>query len=219
MIKILVDNKEVEAEEGSSVLQACLDNGIYIPNLCYVKGMDKPPASCRLCFVEIDGEDRPTTSCTTRVREGMRIKTDTLAVRSLQRSAFELLLSVHDVDCARCPANKKCGLQDIAKFLKVGLKPKRLEQYLKKTGVEEAHPVLNYHPNRCVLCGRCIYVCEAKHGRPFLAFAKRGFDTTISFYGARDIPGIPCGECVSCVGVCPVGALTVAESLDTGLQP
>ena len=220
MIKILVDNKEIETEEGKSVLQACLDNGIYIPNLCYVKGMDRPPASCRLCFVEIDGEDRPTTSCTAKAREGMRVRTDTPAVRSLQRSAFEFLLSLHDVDCAHCPANKKCGLQDIARFLKVGLKPRRLEQYLKESVAGEKHPVLTYHPNRCVLCGRCIYVCGIEHVRPLLAFAKRGFDTTITFYGAGDIPDIPCGECMRCAEVCPVGALTMADhDITQDLQP
>jgi len=77
MVKLVVDNKEIETEEGNNVLQACLDNDIYIPNLCYLKEMDNPPGSCRLCFVEIVGYSRPVTSCTENVKEGMVVTTNT----------------------------------------------------------------------------------------------------------------------------------------------
>jgi len=208
MIELLVDNKTIEAEEGRSLLQACLENEIYIPNLCFLEGRDNPLASCRMCFVEIEGEDKPVTSCTVEVRDGMVVKTDTPSVRRLQRSALRLLLSVHDVDCGHCPANKKCGLQRIAKFLKVGLKPKRLERFLKEPGIDEDHLFLDYYPNRCVLCGKCIHVCQTQHGHPFLTFAKRGFDTVISFYGEKDASRLPCVTCTACVEICPVGAIT-----------
>ena len=208
MIKIMVDDKEIEVEEGISLLQACLDAGIYVPNLCYLEGMEDPAASCRMCFVEIEGEEKPLPSCTTQVSNGMVVKTDTPSVRRLQRWALRLLLSVHDVDCARCPANKKCELQHIAKFLKVGLKPKRLERILKETQIDEVHPFLNYYPNRCVLCGKCVVVCQRQHGQPQLTFANRGFDTVISLYGERGGPQSTCGECTVCIDICPVGALT-----------
>ncbi len=212
MIKLLVDNKEVEAEEGANLLQTCLDNGIYIPNLCYREGMENPSASCRMCLVEVDGGGKPITSCTAKVRDGMVVRTDTPSVRKLQRSALQLLLSVHDVDCARCPANKRCELQRIAKFLKVGLKPKRLERLLKETDIVEEHPLLDYHPNRCVLCGKCIHTCQDLHGKPVLTFTRRGFDTTISFYGESDSSSLPCEKCMSCVEICPVGAITRRNS-------
>ena len=208
MIKLRVDNKEIEAEEGTTLLQACLDNGIYIPNLCYLEGMEDPPASCRMCFVEIEGENRPIPSCTVKVKDRMVVKTDTPPVKKLQRRAFQLLMSVHDVDCASCPANKKCELQNIARFLKLGLKPKRLEPLLKETEIDKDHPCLDYYPNRCVLCGKCTLVCQRLHGQPYVTFAKRGFHTVISSYGEKESSSsLPCEACLSCVEICPVGAL------------
>ncbi|MBW1802089.1 MAG: (2Fe-2S)-binding protein, partial [Deltaproteobacteria bacterium] len=99
-VTIRVDDRTIESREGVPLLQACLDNDIYIPNLCYLEGMDHPPASCRLCFVEIGDEEKPVLSCTVKVSEGMVVRTDTPRVRRLQRSALQLLLSVHHVDCA-----------------------------------------------------------------------------------------------------------------------
>ena len=213
MLKLLVDDKEIDVEEGTPLLQACLDNEIYIPNLCYLQGMLYPSSLCRMCFVEIAGENKPVPACTVTVRENMVVKTDTPAVRRLQRTALRLLLSVHHVDCKNCHANKKCELQNIAKFLKVGLKPKRLERYLKETEIDENHPFLNHYPNRCVLCGKCYYVCRKQHGQPILTFAKRGFDTEISFYGQDEGAKLECEECNACVNICPVGALTMKPKL------
>ena len=207
MIEITVNNRNIQAEEGLSILEACLQNDIYIPNLCFLKGMDHPPASCRLCFVEIEGAKAPETSCNRAIEDKMVIRTDTPEVRGLQRSALQLLLSVHDVDCGHCVANKRCELQEIAKFLKVGLKPKHLEQLAGKTDPLEVYPALFYFQNRCVLCGRCIHVCGTRNGRPLMAFAKRGFHTEISFYRKDDNTGHDCLQCLSCVEACPVGAL------------
>jgi bidirectional [NiFe] hydrogenase diaphorase subunit len=207
MIKLRIDNKELEVEEGTILLETCLGHGIYIPNLCFLEGMEQPDASCRLCFVEIDG--KPFPACAVRVTAPLTVKTDTPAVRSLQRSALRLLLSVHDVDCAHCPANKKCVLQDIARFLSMGLKPKGLEQVLKEPRIVEDHPVMNYYPNRCVLCGRCVRVCRTRQSRPEMNFAKRGFQTVISFYGIREEIESACIDCQACLDVCPVGAITL----------
>ena len=204
-----MDNKKIEVKAGTTLLQACLCNDIYIPNLCYLEEMSEPPASCRLCFVEIEGEDKPVASCTVEAVEGMIVKTNTAALRRLQRSALQLLLSVHRVNCGFCPANKKCALQGIAKFLKVGLKPKHLERFLKDKEIVEDHPFLNYYPNRCVLCGRCVYVCRRQHGRPHLTFAHRGMGMEISFFGEHDASTMPCGACHVCLEICPVSALTV----------
>jgi NADH dehydrogenase/NADH:ubiquinone oxidoreductase subunit G len=212
MPKLLVDNKEIEVKEGTTLLKACLDNGIYVPNLCYLESIDDPPASCRMCFVEIEGEENPITSCTVTVEEDMVVKTDTLSVRRLQQAALRLLLSVHHVDCKNCQANKKCELQNLAKFLKVGLKSKHLEIQLKDPEIHQDHPCLDYYPNRCVLCGKCIRVCREKHGQSDLTFAKRGFDTVISSYRKNDASTVDCEKCIVCVDICPVGALILRES-------
>jgi len=211
MVKLLVDDKEIEVKEGTILLKACLDNDIYIPNLCYMDDMKGSVASCRMCFVEVEGEEKPVTSCTVKATDNITVRTDTPAVRRLQRSAFRLLLSTHHVDCRNCQANKKCELQKIAKFLKVGLKQKKLEQVLKDTAIDESHPCLNFYPNRCVLCGKCIFVCQKQTGKSILTFAKRGFDTIISFYGAGDLSTMSCGACNSCVEICPVGAIIKKE--------
>lgn len=215
-IRILVDGKQIEAEKGKTVLQACLDNNIYIPNLCYLEEMTNPPVSCRMCFVEIEGEKKPIPSCSMIVKEGLVVKTDTPEVRRLQRAGLRLLLSVHDVDCGECPANKKCELQRSAKLLKVGLKPKALEQCLKEPEIDETHPFLNYYPNRCVLCGKCIYVSKKLEDKPFLTFAKRGFDTVISFYGADLLSESFSEVHRACVEICPVGALTLKGRATSG---
>ena len=209
MVKLKVDNRNIEAEAGTTLLQACLDNDIYIPNLCYLKEMHDPPASCRMCLVEIEGKKGPVASCTIKVKDAMIVKTDTPLIRRLQRTSFQLLMSVHHIDCKECPANKKCELQRLARFLKTGLKPKHLEQCLKETMIDEEHPFLTYYPNRCILCGKCIFVCRKEHGRSSLTFAKRGLDTTISSFGETGETKISCTTCSACVEICPVSAITL----------
>jgi bidirectional [NiFe] hydrogenase diaphorase subunit len=207
MPKLIVDGREIESQEGMTLLQACLDNGIYIPNLCYLKEMEDPPSSCRLCFVEIEGYRQPITSCRVRIREGMVVTTDTERVRRLQRTAFELLLSVHHVDCKNCPANRRCELQRIAKHLRFGLKLKRLEKIERQMRIEEDHPSIRYIPDRCVLCGKCVFVCKEKNGQPMISFARRGLDTVITFFGQEDKAMDICEQCYACIEVCPVAAL------------
>ncbi len=207
MAKLIIDNKEIEANEDVTLLQAALDNDIYIPNICYLKEMDKPPASCRLCFVEIEGMNKPVPSCSVKVKDGMVVKTDTPEVRRLQKTAFELILSVHNIECRNCLANKKCVLQDLAKFLHVPLKQKRIELLEQEIKVEDNHPFLRYDPYKCVMCGKCVYTCQKLYDSPYLAFAKRGLNMIISFYGETDPNTIPCGDCYACVDICPVAAL------------
>lgn len=211
MVSIVVDNQRIEAPEGANLLAVCLDNGIFIPNLCYVPGMEHPPVSCRLCFVEIDGCERPVPSCATPVRADMVVRTDTPAVRQLQTAALRLLLSVHEVQCKKCPANGHCVLQNTAKRLEVALNPKPFERFLKEHRIGFGHPSLSYHPNRCVLCGRCVYVCRTQQRRSQLTFVGRGFETVIGFFGDSIGADEKCDTCRACVAACPVAALRFKE--------
>ena len=203
-IKIKVNNTDIEAVEGANLLQTCLDKNIYIPNLCFLKDMDTPSVSCRLCFVEVEGLKNPVSSCTVKIKEGMVVCTDTEKVRTLQQAAFKLLLSAHHVDCRNCPANKICEIQKLAGFLKIGLKSEDFEKKLKDNDVDKTHPLIHYYPNRCVLCGRCVYVCKNK-GHSILSFANRGLDTVINLYGQEE--NLSCESCKACIELCPVKAL------------
>ena len=102
MAKFMVDNQTVEADKGTTLLRACLENDIYIPNLCWIKGMADAPVSCRLCFVEIEGESQPVASCKIKVLDDMAVRTDTPTVRRLQKTAFQLLMSAHEINCKAC---------------------------------------------------------------------------------------------------------------------
>jgi NADH dehydrogenase/NADH:ubiquinone oxidoreductase subunit G len=214
MAVIYVDDKKLEADEAKSVLQICVENDIFIPHLCHMEDEERPNASCRLCFIEIEGVNDPVPACTEPVRDGIRVWTDTPRIRRLQRTAFELLISTHRVDCKNCPSNKKCLLQNLAKFLKVPLKPKRLDRLERDIKAETDHPFLVHDHTKCILCGKCIARCEKLHGRPYLLFARRGLNTYISFFGEKDADRIPCGNCHACVEICPVSALLKKKETD-----
>ena len=209
MITLTVDDRTIQAPRGSSVLTACLTAGITIPHLCWLEA-DAPadaPAACRLCFVEIDGLSEPVAACTVQVENGMTVHTGTETVRRLQKTALKLLLSVHRVACKQCPANKACELQNIAAFLGVGLGCKPYERVLKEPEVDTRHPVLDHYPNRCVLCGICVRICQQQHQRPQFGFAGRGFDTVVGCFDTDPNAAMECLSCRACIKACPTGAL------------
>jgi NADH dehydrogenase/NADH:ubiquinone oxidoreductase subunit G len=216
MASITVDERTLAVDPGDNLLEVCLANGIYIPNLCYLEGMDHPPASCRLCFVEIEGLDRPVTACKVAVRDGMVVATGADSVRRLQKAALRLLLSAHDVDCRNCAANRNCDLQQMARFLRVALKAKHLDRFLKETGLDQTHPCLDYFPNRCVLCGRCVAVCKSVPDGGCLNFAWRGQDTVIAYHNSTGATESACPACRRCEQVCPVGALVMRQARSPG---
>ena len=207
MIDLTVDGKRIEAAEGTTVLQACLANGIYIPNLCFMEGMENPPGACRLCFVEVEGQCKLAASCKIRVKKGMVIRTDTEPVRRMQRTVFQLLLSAHCMDCRACPSGKKCPLRQIARFLGIRPGERKLDEIWRGPAVDQTHPCLDLVPTRCILCLKCLYVCRQRNGSPILAVIKKGFDTAIGSLLRGPAESFPCGECMACVEICPVSAI------------
>ncbi len=209
-ITLTIDNEKITANEGQSVLFAALDNNIYIPSLCAIREKSEPSASCRLCFVEVEGKPAPVTACTESVTEGMIVSTSGKEARKLARTALELLLASHPVDCANCAANRNCELQRAAKHLGVKLNTKRFPKLLNDLPIDDSSPIFIYDPNKCVLCGKCVWKCR-ELGIGAIGFAYRGFDRMVTSFGGQPIGQSHCNQCIECVNICPVGALVLKE--------
>lgn len=210
-VSLTIDGKKLKAPQGQKLLWAALDNGIYIPNLCALREKTTPNASCRLCWVEIKGKLKPVTACTETVAAGMVVNTRGPAVLRLARTALELLLASNVVDCANCPANGTCELQKIAAHLGVKLKTKRFRKILRNLPLDSSSPEFSYDPNKCVLCGRCIWVCRQRLGIGTLGFAHRGFNRRMTTFADEPMAKSGCRGCAKCVAVCPTGALVLKE--------
>ncbi|UMZ74144.1 2Fe-2S iron-sulfur cluster-binding protein [Natranaerofaba carboxydovora] len=210
-VTISIDEKKLKVPEGEKILWAALENDIYIPNLCAIKDLKKPAASCRLCYVEVEGKDEPVTACSEKVTDGMIIKTRSDKVDRLVKTAFELLIADHDLNCGKCPKNKNCELQKISKERGLKLKQKRFRDSEKEAEIDDSPKTFAMNPNRCVLCGRCIYADReiAKVGA--IGFTERSLQRCISTFKNLPISESKCIECGECVKACPVGALYFKE--------
>ena len=206
-VSLTIDGKKIGAAPGEKVLWAALDNGIYIPNLCAIRERSEPFASCRLCFVEVEGKDTPVAACTVPVEEGMVVNTKGAKALRLARTALELILAGRVVDCAHCNKSGTCELQIIAKHLGVKLTTERFRKILSELPIDSSSPLFIYDPNKCVLCGRCVWVCQEKLGKGTIGFAYRGFRRMVTIFGDEPMGRSSCQDCSECVAVCPVGAL------------
>jgi formate dehydrogenase major subunit/NADH-quinone oxidoreductase subunit G len=205
-VHLYIDGKEIESSEGERILWAALGNGIYIPNLCAMREKTEPYGACRLCFVEVKGEDLPVTACTTKVKEGMVVSTRGAKALRLARTAFELTLSNHPVDCAHCLKSGSCELQKIAKHLRVKLNTKKFKKFLRDRPIDETSSVLIYEPNKCVLCGKCVCYCQEKLDIRTIGFAYRGFQRWVTTFGDEPVGLSECGDRIELAEICPVGA-------------
>jgi bidirectional [NiFe] hydrogenase diaphorase subunit len=210
-VVLTIDGREIRARKGERLLWAALDNDIYIPNLCAIRDADLPYGSCRLCFVEVEGKRSPVTACSQFVEDGMVVRTNTPKVKRLRRTAFELLLSHHHLDCRNCAKNRNCELQRIAAREGFKLKLQRFKVIPRSLPVDSSHPLFVYDPNKCVLCGRCVWVCQQR-GLGAIDFAHRGLDTKVSTFDNIPMIDSSCDSCLECVAVCPVGSLVAKVS-------
>jgi len=218
-VMFFLDDKPFKVRAGEKILWAALDHGVYIPHLCAERRRKEPFGACRLCFVEVEGRDLPVLSCSEPVAEGMRVRTRSDRVDRLRRTAFELLMSHHDLDCKHCARNGSCALQHLAKTLKVSLRPKRLRRIPAEAPIDDSHPEIVLNPNRCILCGKCVWVCNQSGGSGILDFVFRGLRTRVAPFRLEPLAEFPCGDCLLCAEVCPVGALTRKQGPSEAASP
>jgi len=211
-IVLTIDGKPIKAHVGEKVLWVALDHGIYIPSLCAIREKNQPSASCRVCFVEIEGDEEPTPACTAPVREGMVVHTRGDKALRLARTAAELLIAAHPVDCGHCAKNRSCELQRVARHLGLKLKPKRLRKHDRNLPIDDSTSLFVYDPNKCVLCGKCVWMCREKVGIGAIGFTRRGFKRRASTFQDKPLAESGCIQCGECVKVCPVGALAFTAS-------
>jgi len=209
-VEIVIDGKKYKVDSSSTILESARKLKIDIPTLCYLKDVNEP-ASCRVCVVEVEGIKNLVTACTTRVREGMVIRTNTSKVIRARKTALELLLSNHNKNCLNCPKNLKCDFQKLCEQFHCDT-----EKYSGATlenVVDDTNHSIVRDMSKCILCGKCVSVCAKFQGCSAITKINRGFETKVGASFDRCMQQSSCVGCGQCVLVCPTGALTQKNNL------
>jgi len=201
---IEVNNKSIKAEKGETILSALNRNGIMIPTLCRMQEFT-PTGACRMCVVEVEGRDRLVTACSAPVEEWMKIQTHSPRVIRARKTIVELLLSNHPDDCLYCERNLDCELQRLSDQLQV--RERRIKGSKIRPRRDQSSPAIVRELSKCILCGRCIRVCEEVVTATSIDFIGRGRTTHVGPAMDRDFNFSSCIHCGQCVLVCPTGAL------------
>jgi iron-only hydrogenase group A len=204
-VTLSVDGRPVTVAEGTGLLEACKAAGSDVPTLCYLEGLS-PSASCGLCVVEIEGGKALSRACVTKASEGMKVRTTSPRVMSARRMAVELLLANHPAECLSCARNGNCELQSMAERL--GIRTHRFPKTKKTFGLDLSTEGIVRDNDKCILCGRCVSVCQEVQGVSAIQFAGRGIRTRVATFQDRGLASSSCVQCGQCSVVCPTGAIT-----------
>lgn len=204
MVKVFIDNIEVQVEEGSTILVAAHKAKVKIPTLCYLEGLDGMGA-CRMCVVELEGCKNLVTACTFQVSKGLKVFTNTPRVRASRKCTLELLLSDHNNDCLSCVRSGNCELQALAK--EYDCDSNRFSGGKSDFFVDDSSPCFVRDNSKCIKCRKCVAVCQMKQTVDAIGTSGRGFNTQIGCAFGEKISKSTCVECGQCVINCPTGAL------------
>ena len=205
-IPVIINDQDILAQKGATILEVALANNIYIPHLCYHPDL-KPAGNCRLCLVEIEN-GQLVPSCRTFVSEGMVVQTKSQKVDNVRRPIVEMLIANHHMDCRRCPKTGRCELQRIKAFMRIDKESIQLLRLPEEElPLDISNPFFMRDPNKCVLCGICVRTCQEIQKVNAIDFVGRGYSTKVAPFGDKAIAGSRCVSCGECVVRCPVGAL------------
>lgn len=210
MPTLTIDNVTVEAPQGATVLEAAKLAGIKIPTLCYLEDVQAIGA-CRVCMVEVEGARTLLAACVTPIAEGMKVHTNSKKAREGRRTVVELLLSDHSGDCQTCDRNEDCELQALARDL--GIREISYPGEKSPRHIDASTPALVRDTAKCVLCRRCVTVCNETQGVGGIFPQGRGFKTVIGPAFARDLDDVVCVQCGQCSAMCPVGAISERDQV------
>lgn len=203
-MRITIDDRHIEAQEGASVLDAALEAGIFIPHLCNHPDLEKK-GGCRLCSVEIEGEDKAVPACMTPVREGMKVTVNGPKADKVRRMAMELILATHPADCTGCPKYGKCELQSMYQYL--GVSPERWRKKSRSVANDDSNPLISHLFTRCIRCGRCIRACQEMRGVRVLDYINTPVGVRAGIPEGKTLAEAGCRFCGACIEVCPTGSI------------
>lgn len=216
MIKLKINDFDVEVPVGTTVLEAAKKVNAKIPTLCHMHlddfGIVNQTASCRVCMVEVEGRPALVPSCSEKVYEGMVVKTDSIKSINARRMAVELLLSNHPKDCLMCPKNLECDLQTLA--MELGVREIKWEGEMMDYPKDTSSYSIVKDPNKCVMCRRCETMCNDVQTCGILSAVDRGFNAFVGPAFNLDMAETSCTFCGQCVAVCPTAALTEVSNID-----
>ncbi len=209
-IELTIDRQKVSVPDGATILQAATAAGIIIPTLCHVPGV-ADPGSCRVCLVDVEGTSALQPACVTKAAPGMTVYTNNKRAREARRLSVELLLANHPWDCNACVRNRDCELQTLAETM--GITDVRFPYAGEEMPLDTSTPALVRDMNKCILCRRCVSVCQNIQGVSTLAPRARGFDTVIGAGAADKLGDAVCVQCGQCAAICPVGAIYEKDAI------